>query len=82
MPGLRGSLDYAQMDYDQDKIDAGTIGKTDRSIVHLDLFQTLSAVPNLELKLRAAMISADKTPSASEDYNSYNEYRFEMNYFF
>jgi len=80
--GLRGSLDYAQMDYDQNKLDAGTIKKTDRNIVHLDLFQTFKAVPNIELKARAAMINADKSPGASTDTNSYNEYRFEVNYFF
>lgn len=82
VPGLRGGLDYAFMDYDQDKIDAKTISKTDRSIVHLDLFQTLSAVPGLELKARMGIVTADSNPYDSEDYASYNEYRFEVNYFF
>lgn len=82
VPGLRGALDYAQMDYDQEKIDAKTVSKTDRSIVHLDLFQTFAALPDLELKLRAAMINADRNPYDAEDYGSYNEYRFELNYFF
>lgn len=80
--GLRSSLDYAVMDYDEDKLLAGGISKTDRDIIHLDLFKTFASAPNLELKLRAAMINADQTPGQAEDYNSYNEYRFEVNYFF
>ncbi len=81
--GLRGSLDYAQMDYDDDKLAAGTIGKTDRSIIHLDVQKTFDSAPNLELKFRAAMIDADANPAdAGEDYQSYNEYRFEINYLF
>ena len=77
--GLRGAIDYAEMDYDSDR--AG-ISKTDRSIVHLDMFKTFKSSPNLELKLRMAMIDADSSVGQAEDYNSYNEYRFEVNYFF
>lgn len=80
--GLRGSLDYAQMDYDQEKIDAGTVKKTDRSIIHLDVQKTFDSAPNLELKFRAAMIDADADDGAPADYQSYNEYRFEINYLF
>jgi len=79
--GLRGALDYAYMDYDQTKINAGTVGKTDRGILHLDVFKTFDSAPNLELKLRMAMVDADAS-TGSDDYNSYNEYRFEVNYFF
>lgn len=81
VPGLRGALDYAYMDYDQTKIDAGTVSKTDRGILHLDVFKTFDSAPNLELKFRMAMLDADASAN-SEDYNSYNEYRFEVNYFF
>jgi len=77
--GLRGSLDYAQMDYDTQR--AG-ISKTDRSIVHLDVFKTFKSAPNVELKFRAAMIDADQSAGSADNYNSYNEYRFEVNYFF
>jgi len=80
--GLRGSLDYAQMDYDQEKIDAGSIKKTDRSIIHLDVQKTFDSAPNLELKFRAAMVDADNDNGVAEDYQSYNEYRFEINYLF
>ncbi len=78
--GLRGALDYAQMDYDDNKHSLGGLSKTDRDIVHLDLFQTFEAVPNFELKLRMAMVDAQS--SDVQNYNSYNEYRFEANYFF
>ena len=77
--GLRGSLDYAQMDYDTER--AG-ISKTDRSIIHLDMQKTFDSAPNLELKLRMAMVDADTSVGAPADYNSYNEYRFEINYLF
>lgn len=80
--GLRGSLDYAQMDYDDAKLAAGTISKTDRSIIHLDVQKTFASAPNVELKFRAAMVDAETSPNASVDYNSYNEYRFEINYLF
>ncbi len=79
--GVRAALDYAYMDYDQKKIDAGTVSKTDRGILHLDVFKTFESAPNVELKFRMAMVDADANPN-SEDYNSYNEYRFEVNYFF
>lgn len=80
--GLHGSLDYAQMNYDDNKLALGGLSKTDRDIVHLDLFKTLESVPNLELKFRAAMVNAETSPNAAHDYNSYNEYRFEVNYLF
>jgi len=82
IPGFRAALDYADMNYDETKLLAGSIGKTDRNIVHLDLFKTFDTVKNLELKFRAAIISADATPAATKDYNSYGEARFEVNYFF
>jgi hypothetical protein len=80
--GLRGSLDYASMDYDDDKIVAKTIRKTDRRIIHLDVQKTFASVPNLELMLRGAIIDADANPYDDTDYESYNDYRFEINYLF
>ncbi|MFC2074443.1 OprD family outer membrane porin [Campylobacterota bacterium] len=79
--GVRAALDYAYMDYEQKKIDAGTVSKTDRGIIHLDVFKTFDSVPNVELKFRMAMVNADASAN-SDDYNSYDEYRFEVNYFF
>ena len=82
VPGLYGALDYAYMDYDQKKIDAGTVKTTDRGIIHMDLVETLKSVPDLYLKFRTAYVSADKSPGATKDYNSYSEYRLELDYFF
>jgi len=78
--GLRGAIDYAQMDYDDNKRILGGLAKTDRNIIHLDLFQTFEEVPNFELKLRMAMVNEES--GDVQNYNSYNEYRFEANYFF
>ena len=82
VPGLYGALDYAYMNYDEKKLDAGTISKTDRGIIHMDLVETLPSVPDLYLKFRTAYVSAEKSPGAAENYNSYSEYRFELDYFF
>ena len=82
VPGLRVALDYAEMDYDERKLLAGSSSKTDRNIIHLDMFKTFESIRNLELKFRAAIISADSSPAATKDFNSYNEARFEVNYFF
>ncbi|MDO9207898.1 MAG: hypothetical protein Q7T91_06570, partial [Sulfuricurvum sp.] len=59
---------------------------SDRSIVHLDLIQTFKTLPNTEFKFRFAAIDADpskKTDTTLKvDGESYNEYRFEINYLF
>lgn len=84
LPGFRAAIDYAYMNYDDDKLAAATITATDRSIIHLDAWQTFDAVENLELKLRMAFVNADDyhINSESKDYGSYSEYRFEINYLF
>lgn len=84
LSGFRAALDYAYMDYDDDKLSAATILATDRSIIHLDAWQTFDAVKNLELKFRMAIVDADDYHISSEpkDYGSYSEYRFEVNYLF
>ncbi len=82
--GLRASLDYADMDYDDKKLELGGISKTDRSILHLDVWKTFDQVRNAELKLRYATVSAEGNAYAADttDYTSYDEYRVELNYFF
>lgn len=86
IPGLIGALSYADMDFDAAKNLAGTSDLSDRSILHLDLIQTFKAIPNAEFKFRFATIDADNSPKTSLttglDKESYNEYRFEMNYLF
>lgn len=80
VPGLKVAADYENMNFDDAK--AATSGFTDRDIFHVDAWQTFKAVPNTEFKLRFATINADPAVGATVDYNSYNEYRFEINYLF
>ncbi|MDD2369036.1 MAG: OprD family outer membrane porin [Sulfuricurvum sp.] len=82
VPGLKLSADYADMNYDDAKILAKTVAYTDRTIFHVDAIQSFKAIPNAEFKLRFATVNADKKPADTKDYDSYNEYRFEMNYLF
>jgi len=78
--GLLVAADYENMNFDDKK--AATSGFTDRTIFHVDATQTLKAVPNAEFKLRFATIDAQPSTVGGIDYNSYNEYRFEINYLF
>jgi hypothetical protein len=82
VPGLKLSADYADMNYDDAKIAAASVAYTDRTIFHVDAIQSFKAIPNAEFKLRFATVNADKKPTDAKDYDSYNEYRFEMNYLF
>lgn len=80
VPGLLVAADYENMDFDDAK--AATTGFTDRDIFHVDVWQTFKALPNTEFKFRFATVDADPAVGATVDYNSYNEYRFEINYLF
>jgi hypothetical protein len=78
--GLKVAADYENMNFDEAK--AVTTGFTDRDIFHVDAWKTFKDVPNTEFKLRFATINADPAIGTTVDYNSYNEYRFEINYLF
>jgi hypothetical protein len=85
VPGLKIATDYENMNFDDAK--AFKSGFTDRTILHVDVWQTFKAIPNAEFKFRFATVDADPaytsaTSQSSVDNNSYNEYRFEMNYLF
>jgi len=80
VPGLLVAADYENMNFDDAK--AATTGFTDRTIFHVDAWQTFKSLPNTEFKLRFATINADPAIGTTVDYNSYNEYRFEINYLF
>lgn len=86
VPGLIGAISYTDMNFDENKNRRLASDFSDRSMVHIDLIQTFKSLPNTEFKFRFAAIDADpskKTSSnLSTDYESYNEYRFEMNYLF
>lgn len=78
--GLKVVADYEKINYDDKKINASKL--TDRDTIHVDVWKTFKALPNTEFKFRFATIDAEKTPGDAKDYNSYNEYRFEINYLF
>ncbi|MDP3266438.1 MAG: OprD family outer membrane porin [Sulfuricurvum sp.] len=83
--GLKVAADYENMNFDDAKAWKSTF--TDRTIFHVDAWQTFKALPNTEFKFRFATIDAEPaytsaTVQSSIDNNSYNEYRFEINYLF
>ncbi|MGA9045557.1 OprD family outer membrane porin [Sulfuricurvum sp.] len=78
--GFKVAADYENMNFDDAK--AATSGFTDRDIFHVDMWKTFKEVPNTEFKFRFATIDADPAVGATTDYNSYDEYRFEINYLF
>lgn len=84
--GLIGAISYTNMNFDEKKNIALASDFSDRSMVHVDLIQTFKALPNTEFKFRFATVDADASKKTSStltvDKESYNEYRFEMNYLF
>ncbi|AFV96757.1 MULTISPECIES: OprD family outer membrane porin [unclassified Sulfuricurvum] len=85
VPGLLVAADYENMDFDDAKAFTSTF--TDRNIFHVDATQTFKTLPNTEFKFRFATVDADPaytsaTVQGTVDNNSYNEYRFEINYLF
>lgn len=78
--GFKAMIAHENMNFDDAK--ALTSGFTDRSITMVDLWKTFKEVPNTEFKFRMGLVDADKAPNATVDYNSYDEYRFEINYLF
>ena len=72
---------YAIQDFD-DKKDAV---QTDTNILHIDAMQNIGK--NLQAKIRVGLVTADDDILKSDGVTkktdvSYNEYRFELNYFF
>jgi hypothetical protein len=82
VPGMRMSLSYAELDFDDAKIRSGSVLLTDRNVVHIDLVQAFAALPDTEFKLRLALVDAERKPAAADDHESYNELRFEINHLF
>jgi hypothetical protein len=78
--GFRTAVDYVYMDNDDEKEQLGGIVQTDRSIIHADMWYQFPFFPDLEAKVRIALVDAERT-TAGED-PSYDEFRFELNYLF
>ncbi len=79
LPGFYAMVRYAMQDFDEDKQVAGN--QADSNIVHIDLTERFTAVPGLMAKVRVGLVDAKELESGV-DKNSYNEYRFELNYLF
>jgi len=58
------------------------VAAQDRWIIHFDAMRAIKAVPGLEFRARLSWIDADSSPNAYQDYNSYTDFRFEVDYFF
>jgi hypothetical protein len=84
--GMKLALTYEQIDYDDAKVIARSTDLSDRNILHIDVIQEFASLPNTEFKFRFATINADPgsktSPTLTHDYESYDEYRFEINYLF
>lgn len=78
--GFRMAADMAWMDWDEAKIAAGSVGATDRWLIHTDFWYRVDALPGLEMRIRAMWVNAHKTPAGSDP--SYRELRTEFNYLF
>ncbi len=83
LPGFSALARYAIQDFDEAKQAAGV--QADSNILHVDLRQNIT--PDLYAKVRVGLVSAAERESyassgANKDMDSYNEYRFELNYLF
>lgn len=74
VPGFKVAADYENINQDEGK------GYFDRDIIHVDMWKTFKEIPNTEFKFRVGLVDSEK-PTAT-DNESYNEYRFEINYLF
>jgi hypothetical protein len=70
---------YAIQDFDEDKQAVGV--QADSNILHMDFRKQFASVPGLDAKIRIGLVSADDRVTGG-DKDSYNEYRFELNYLF
>ncbi|MDD2789353.1 MAG: OprD family outer membrane porin [Sulfurimonas sp.] len=77
IPGFSALVRYAEQNFDENKQLAG--GQADSNIWHLDFRQHVT--PALTAKVRMGLVDAQKRESG-KDLDSYNEYRFEVNYLF
>ena len=77
VPGFSAMLRYAMQDFDAAKQAAGV--QADSNVVQIDLRENFKN--GLYVKVRVGLVSADNRVG-SIDKDSYNEYRFELNYLF
>ena len=78
LDGFSALARYAIQDFDEDKQAGGV--QADSNILHIDLRKQFT--PTFDAKLRMAFVDADERVADGVDKDSYNEYRFEINYLF
>ena len=78
LEGFSAMARYAIQDSDEAKQGVGG-GQADLTTIHVDLKQQIN--PQLDAKFRLGMVDADARTSGV-DKDTYNEYRFELNYLF
>jgi hypothetical protein len=78
--GLRASMDWTLMNYDDNKEKSGSISKTDRYFIHADVWYKLPVKQWIEVKARMGFVEADNMTNGQNP--SYDEYRAELNYLF
>jgi len=77
VPGFSALARFAMQDFDDAKQAAGV--QADSNILHMDFRESFT--PDLYAKIRVGLVDAkDRVSGANKD--SYNEYRFELNYLF
>lgn len=77
LDGFSTTARYVIQNFDEKKQAGGV--QADSNILHIDLCQKFT--PTLDAKVRLAFVNADDRVG-SVDKDSYNEYRFEVNYLF
>lgn len=83
LPGFSALARIAMQDFDEAKQAAGV--QADSNILHMDFRQNIT--PDLYAKIRVGLVRANNrenfaSSGANTDQDSYNEYRFELNYLF
>ena len=77
IPGFSAMARYAMQNFDEAKQAGGV--QADSNILHVDLQEKITK--DLYAKVRVGLVSADDRLSGTNQ-DSYNEYRFELNYLF
>ncbi|MCD6172660.1 MAG: OprD family outer membrane porin [Sulfurimonas sp.] len=80
IPGFSIMARYVIQDFDDNKDGVAA----DNKVIHVDMYQNISK--NLVAKVRLGFVDVDdsilKSDGTNKSDTSYNEYRFELNYFF
>lgn len=77
LKGFKTTARYVIQNFDEVKQVAGV--QADSNVIHIDLVQQIT--PQLDARFRFANVNADNRTTGI-DKDSYDEYRFEVNYFF